>query len=64
MKDTMYFFCNNHNVLFDNTVLRMFLFHVQPDIVGSLPNVNELWLDGNLLKTLPPVSFTCITLSV
>lgn len=29
---------------------------VQPDTLGALPNLRELWLDRNQLSALPPVS--------
>lgn len=28
----------------------------QPDTLGALPNLRELWLDRNQLSALPPVS--------
>jgi Leucine-rich repeat (LRR) protein len=28
----------------------------QPETIGSLPSLEELWLDGNELMELPPVS--------
>lgn len=29
---------------------------LQPDTLGALPNLRELWLDRNQLSALPPVS--------
>ena len=40
-------------------VIHIFLINVillQPEIIGSLPSLQELWLDCNELKELPPVS--------
>lgn len=33
-----------------------FLVLLQPDTLGALPNLRELWLDRNQLSALPPVS--------
>lgn len=34
----------------------LFLLSFQPDTLGALPNLRELWLDRNQLSALPPVS--------
>lgn len=36
--------------------LILFISSVQPDTLGALPNLRELWLDRNQLSSLPPVS--------
>lgn len=33
------------------------IFFWQPDTIGSLSNLAEFWLDGNLLQTIPAVSY-------
>ena len=33
----------------------VFLLLLQPDTVGSLPSLEELWLDCNEISELPPV---------
>jgi len=35
---------------------------LQPDTVGSLPSLEELWLDCNEISELPPVAFLFILL--
>ena len=34
---------------------------LQPEIIGTLPSLQELWLDGNDLTELPPVSLSELT---
>ena len=34
----------------------LYVFILQPEIIGSLPSLQELWLDCNELQDLPPVS--------
>lgn len=36
--------------------LSPFPLFLQPDTLGALPNLRELWLDRNQLSALPPVS--------
>lgn len=36
---------------------------LQPDTLGALPNLRELWLDRNQLSALPPVSGVGLALS-
>ncbi len=41
----------------------LFFSSVQPDTLGALPNLRELWLDRNQLSSLPPVSADSIWLA-
>lgn len=46
----LYFPCPVFNLL------SFYISSIQPDTLGALPNLRELWLDRNQLSSLPPVS--------
>ena len=44
--------------------LRQDIFLLQPETIGALPSLEELWLDVNELSDLPPVSLEELWLDV